>query len=255
MRFDKIPPVDSLKPYIKHFVISESTEETTYKIFPSTSLVIGFQYQGQLASITKGQTNQLSTAGITGLSDHVKVFKNSADIGTILVFFTEVGLAFFTSCPANELFNQSISLDTLFSKQTINETEEKLALAQTDSERIRVVERFLLSQLKVIQRDKLVIEAVRLIYESKGTIRISELNRKLATSQSPLEKRFRKLVGTTPKKFASIVRFNTVFNDLTTSSKSLTEICYEHNFFDQSHFIKTFKRYTGETPEHIKWAE
>ncbi|GAB4037799.1 helix-turn-helix domain-containing protein [Spirosoma gilvum] len=255
MRFDKVIPVDSLKPYIKHFVISESTLETTYKIFPSTSLVIGFQYQGQLTAITEGQPNRLSTAGITGLSDHVKVFKNSADIGTILVFFSEVGLAFFTSCPANEPFNQSISLDTLFSRQTISETEEQLSLAQTDSERIRVVERFLLSQLKEIQRDKLIVEAVRLIYQSKGTIRISELSQKLATSQSPLEKRFRKLVGTTPKKFASIVRFNTVLNDLTTSPKSLTEICYEHNFFDQAHFIKDFRQFTGETPEQVKRAE
>ncbi|WP_080060178.1 response regulator transcription factor [Spirosoma aerolatum] len=255
MRFDKVIPVDPLKPYIKHFVISESTLESTYKIFPSTSLVIGFQYQGQLTTITESQSKILSTAGITGLSDHVQVFKNSADIGTILVFFTEVGLAFFTSCPANELFNQSISLDTLFSRQTISETEEKLAQAQADSERIQVVERFLLSQLKMIQGDKLVIEAVRLIYQSKGTIRISELNQKLATSQSPLEKRFRKLVGTTPKKFASLVRFNTVLNDLTTSIKSLSEICYEHNFFDQAHFIKDFKQYTGETPERIKRAD
>ncbi|WP_020596375.1 response regulator transcription factor [Spirosoma panaciterrae] len=252
MRFDKVLPTDPLKPYIKHFVISESTLETTYKIFPSTSLVIGFQYQGQLASIAKDHINQLSTAGITGLTDQVKLFKNSADIGTILVFFTEIGLAFFTSCPANELFNQSISLDIIFSKQTIDETEEKLAMAQTDSERIRVIERFLLSQLKVIQRDKLVMEAVRLIYQSKGTIRISELNQTLAISQSPLEKRFRKLVGTTPKKFASIVRFNTVLNDLTTSTKSLTEICYEHNFFDQAHFIKDVRQYTGETPERLK---
>ena len=59
-----------------------------------------------------------------------------------------------------------------------------------------------------------------------------------------------KLVGTTPKKFASIVRFN-VPNDFT-NIKSLTDICYENNFFDQAHFINDFKQYTVDTPETLK---
>jgi len=59
------------------------------------------------------------------------------------------------------------------------------------------------------------------------------------------------LVATTPKKFASIVRFNCVLSDLS-NIKSLTDICYENNFFDQAHFIKDFKQYTGDTPETFK---
>jgi AraC-like DNA-binding protein len=77
------------------------------------------------------------------------------------------------------------------------------------------------------------------------------LNEKLFISQSPFEKRFRKVVGTTAKKFASIVRFNSVLDNLS-KSKSLTEICYENNFFDQAHFIKDFKQFTGDTPENFK---
>jgi methylphosphotriester-DNA--protein-cysteine methyltransferase len=66
-----------------------------------------------------------------------------------------------------------------------------------------------------------------------------------------LERRFKAIVGTTPKKFASIVRFNTVLRDLD-SAKSLTDICYEHGFFDQAHFIKDFRHYTGDTPESFR---
>lgn len=108
-----------------------------------------------------------------------------------------------------------------------------------------------MSQLKDIQVDKLIIEAVRLIYHSKGTIRIKELNEKLFISQSSFEKRFRKVVGTTAKKFASIVRFNTVLDNLN-ETKPLTEICFENNFFDQAHFIKDFKQFTGDTPDNFR---
>lgn len=251
MRFDKFMPSERLRPYVKHFVVSENTQAFAYKVFPSSGLVIGFQYRGSLSLLQHGSVNNLAAAGITGIADSYKVFSNSADIGSILVYFTETGFAHFSSQPVNELFNQSISLDHLFDKSKLTETEEKLALVKTDRQRIQVVERLLLSQLKDIQSDKLIMEAVKMIYASKGTIRIKELNEKLFISQSPFEKRFRKLVGTTPKKFASIVRFNTVLDSLG-KVKSLTELCYDNNFFDQAHFIKDFKQFTGDTPEHLK---
>lgn len=251
MKFEKHFPTEQLRSYIKYFVVSENELENEYKVFPSSGLVIGFQYKGELSSIKEDLISNLTTAGITGITDGYQIFKNSADIGTILVYFTEIGFTHFASHPANELFNLSLSLDDIFDKNSVREVEEKLAVVNTDKVRIKIVEQFFISQLKDIQTDKLIIEAVRLIYQSNGTIRIKELNEKLSISQSPFEKRFRKVVGTTAKKFASIVRFNTVLDNLN-QTKTLTEICYENNFFDQAHFIKDFKQFTGHTPENFK---
>ncbi len=251
MRFDKYFPTDRLKDYIKYYVVSENSLESEYKVFPSSGIVIGFQYKGQLSAIRNNAESKLTSAGITGISDGYKIFKNSSDIGTILVFFTEIGFTHFASHPANEVFNLSISLDNIFEESKVNEVEEKLAVASTDKQRIKVVEQFLLTQLKVLKTDKLIVEAVKLIYQSKGAIRIKGLNEKLFISQSPFEKRFRKVVGTTAKKFASIVRFNSVLDNMN-ETKTLTEICYENNFFDQAHFIKDFKQFTGATPENFK---
>lgn len=251
MKFDKHFPTDLLKPYIKYFVVSENELQNEYKVFPSSGLVIGFQYKGQLATINNNTESKLTSAGITGITDAYKVFKNSVDIGTILVYFTEIGFTHFASHPANELFNLSLSLDDIFERKSVTEVKEKLTIATTDKHRIKVVEQFLVSQLKDIKTDKLIVEAVKLIYQTNGTIRIKELNEKLFISQSPFEKRFRKVVGTTAKKFASIVRFNAVLDNLN-ETKTLTEICYENNFFDQAHFIKDFKQFTGDTPENFK---
>lgn len=33
---------------------------------------------------------------------------------------------------------------------------------------------------------------------------------------------------------------------------SLTDICYENNFFDQAHILKDFQQYTGDSPEKFK---
>jgi len=251
MKFDKYSPIENLSPYIKYYVVSENEFGNEYKVFPSTSLVIGFQYRGQLGIVKEGIENKLASAGITGMTDGYNIFKNTALIGTILVYFTEIGFTYFAAIPANELFNMNIPLDEIFDKSSVVEVEDKLAEATTDLHRVKIVEQFLLSHFKDVQTDKLIVEAVKLIYQNNGNIRIKELNEKLYISQSPLEKRFRKIVGTTPKKFASVVRFNAVIDNLS-KTKSLTEICYENIFFDQAHFIKDFKYFTGETPERFK---
>lgn len=251
MKFVKYIPAERLRPYIKYFIVSENELENEYKVFPSSGLVMGLQYKGQLSSIRGNIESKLNSAGITGITDVLKIFKNSADIGTVLVYFTEIGFAHFASHPTNELFNLSLSLDDIFDKDSVREIGEKLTMATTDKHRIKIVEQFLISQLKGTETDKLVVEAVALIYQSGGTIRIKDLNEKLFISQSPFEKRFRKVVGTTAKKFAAIVRFNTVLDNLD-SNKSLSELCYENMFFDQSHFIKNFKQFTGDTPESFK---
>lgn len=175
MKFVKYFPSERLIPYIKYFIISENEVENEYKVFPSSGLVIGFQYKGQLSSIRGTTESKLSSAGITGITDGFKTFKNAAEIGTVLVYFTETGFAHFASHPANELFNLSLSLDDIFDQNQVKEIVEKLALSTTDKQRIEIVAQFLLSQLKDIEADKLVVEAVKLIYQSNGAIRIKDL--------------------------------------------------------------------------------
>ncbi len=117
------------------------------------------------------------------------------EINIKLEKFTENDFSYFCSYPVNELFNLSILLDEIFDKKSISEVEERLAIANTDKQRIKGVEQFLLSQHKDIETDKLIVEAVKLICHSKGTIRIKELNEKLFISQSPFEKQFLTITG------------------------------------------------------------
>ncbi|MEA5256529.1 helix-turn-helix domain-containing protein [Arcicella aquatica] len=248
MKFEKVFPSPLLKPYIKHLVISEASEEQTYKVFPSTGLVMGFQYRGRLAYITKDGENPLSNTGITGLQDGFRVFKSNPNIGSVLVFFNEIGASYFLKTPINELYAESVSLEHFINRYDLEKVEEALSTAETDEYRIYIIEQFLLARIIEKKDDKLVIKAIQYIYHSKGKIKIKALAEILCISQSPFEKRFRQLVGTSPKKFASIVRFHAVLDSLN-QVKSMTEICFENNYFDQAHFIKDFKHFTGETPE------
>ena len=241
-------PCGILKPFIKSFVISEAEQEDTYKVLPTTGLVIGFQYKGRLHKVENDKSASLAISGITGLSDVSRTFRNSNNIGTVLVFFKEAGASQFFKQPLHELFKESVSLDNFMLRSELLFLEEELVEGKTDDKRISAVERFLIARMKNTKPDKLVLAALALIHKTKGSIRIRELMDQLHISQSPLEKRFRQVVGTSPKKFASIVRMKNAVHQYN-QKLSLTELSHEAGFYDQAHFIKEFKTFTGETPE------
>lgn len=250
-RFNQYIPSPLLQPYIKHYAITENEAGETYKVLPGTSLVMGFQFKGQLLQIRNDAESLLTTQGITGLQDRYNLFKTQPGTGSVLVYFNETGASFFFKAPMHELFSQSLSLDYFIGKTVLGEFEERLCEATNDEERIRQTELFLISQLRVCVHDALVAEAIHQIFHSHGTIKMKALAANLHTSQSPLEKRFRKIVGATPKKFASIVRLQTAIHLHATDARSMTEIGYASGFYDQAHFIKEFSRFTGETPEQF----
>ncbi len=241
-------PSGPLKPFIERFIISEVAAENVYKVLPGTGVVMGFQFQGRLYHVKDGNPLELSRSGITGLNDTYKLFKNSNGIGTVLVYFKEGGASPFFQEPIHELFGSSVSLDNFLLRSELLVFEERLSEAVTYLQKIEVVEEFLLLRMRPFNSDPMVMQALDLIFKRKGDIRISELLRQLNISQSPLEKRFRRIVGASPKKFASIVRFRNIIRNATLPA-SLTAVGYDAGFYDQSHFIKEFRKFSGDTPE------
>ena len=96
--------------------------------------------------------------------------------------------------------------------------------------------------------------AINLILKTNGTISIKELREKLGVAERTLERRFLKEIGVTAKQFSKIIQFSSALEQMTEADYvNLTEISYESGFSDQSHFIRSFKRYTGKTPkEYLK---
>jgi AraC-like DNA-binding protein len=250
MSFTTYIPTDILKPFVRSFAISENEKADSYKVLPDTSIVMGFQYSGKLSYSENNDDIPLSSAGITGLRDTYRIFNNSENTHTVLVLFSETGAGMFFNHSMHEIFGNSFSLDDLILRSQMDVIAEQLNEAITDFERISIVEKFLISRINHKATDALVNVAVALIKQHAGNIKMTALAEKLNISQSQFEKRFRKLVGASPKKFASIVRLKHILN---TSSKgsNLTELGLDAGYFDQAHFIKDFKSFTGETPEQF----
>lgn len=264
MKAERYLPAGLLRPLVKAYMIIESKDDMENRILPDSSMVLAFRYKGKVTSAGgEGVKNSLPVSVITGLRRTPRLIGYSKGSANLLVLFTEGGAAAFFKQPLHELFERSLSLDHLVAARKINEIEERLAEAGNNPQRVAIVERFLLSELKEPRPDLLVLHAIQKIKSANGSLRIKELIRDLPVSLDPFEKRFRRVTGTSPKQFSAIVRLRSLIEHYTQANglpgvsvatphggnrKSLTEAACMAGYFDQAHFIKDFKSFTGQTP-------
>ena len=247
MKMSAYKPAELLKPFIKTYLIIESADEIINRVLPNTSLAIAFQYKGRVNYVTDNNICKVPTSAVSGLRKSVRLINYLKDTATIIVLFNEGGMSAFFREPLHELFEESVSLDNFITQQKALIIEEQLAEAKNNDQRIAIIEQFLLSQLSYSRPDKLILSALQKIHYWKGNVKIKELANTLYISHDAFEKRFRKIIGTSPKQFSSIVRLKSIV-DQKQHSQSLTKIAIDAGYFDQPHFNKDFRLFTGQTP-------
>lgn len=134
-------------------------------------------------------------------------------------------------------------------------TLEKLHQTEDRSDTVKILADYFNELLKnaSINPDYRIKLATNLILKTNGTISIREVRDRLFITERTLERHFLKEIGVTPKQFAKIIQFSSSIKQITeTNYVNLTEIAYDKGFADQSHFIRSFKRYSGKTPKEFK---
>lgn len=96
---------------------------------------------------------------------------------------------------------------------------------------------------------------LELIFNSNGMSPVSELVTTARLSERQLERLFKKYIGLSPKYYSRIIRFNYIFELIKAKASSWTEIVYQSGYYDQSHFIRNFKAFTGEDPSSYFFEE
>jgi AraC-like DNA-binding protein len=78
---------------------------------------------------------------------------------------------------------------------------------------------------------------------------VEELITRSGLSRRSFERRFKDCTGFSPATYLRILRFQGTYRMLENGkAHSLTDIAYASGFFDQSHFIRDFKRFSGLNP-------
>ncbi|MEC4114797.1 helix-turn-helix domain-containing protein [Myroides pelagicus] len=162
-------------------------------------------------------------------------------------YLKPIGIKAFFGIDAHEFKNKNIKVEDILSSDVF----EKLQAAFLLEHKIAILSQFLLDRLP---KDTGVLKkanyACSLITQGHSVV---DIQSELGMSERSLERLFRYQVGMSAKMCMRIARFQASLTLLRTGDyKDLTWLAYSSNYYDQSHFIRDFKAFTGTTPRDYK---
>ncbi len=177
---------------------------------------------------------------------------SSGRTGFISVRFFPWGAYHFFNEPIRGFLDQTIDASGLWGNDSKVITG-RLKQEKIMEQRFKLVEQFLLEKLKEFQKKEMEVEnAIKLIRQTRGTLSIESVCAETGFSKKQLERKFLATAGTTPKLFSRITRFLNICQNLKEEkSQTLTQLTHDCGFYDQAHFIKEFKAFSGFTPKEF----
>lgn len=236
-------PCLRLQPYVKQYTCIQAGDATTNCILPDTSVVMVFRCHGTVSD----DATIFPPFAISGLRSTARHIHYHAGADNILVLLQPGAAMALLGIDMQAIYNQSTALDNFIPAATLRTLADKLQHSTTTAQCIAHIEQLLLSLLNGRQADALVTTAIQHIYKAGGNGSISAMVDKLYISHDAFEKRFRKAVGATPKQLASVVRMRHIVQG-GTQGDSFTSLAHSAGYYDQAHFNKAFKQFTGQTP-------
>jgi AraC-like DNA-binding protein len=176
------------------------------------------------------------------------------DTRTIGVELTPKGLYHFFHLSMYEITDQIYGFEDLFGAWGVK-LQNRLGDIEHPSEKIAYLQKVLTHLQRGNTKDYSLLDyATDMITQSNGMLRIEELASQTGYSKRYLDMLFKEHVGLSPKSLANILRFQNVYQPWAQEKvqKFLNANLYSY-YYDQAHFIKEFKRFTGYTPQ--KYSE
>jgi AraC-like DNA-binding protein len=242
-----VAPSALLAPFVRDFMVVDVRDEITRVRLPEPGFIVGVRYSGSASLLAGDTVTRLPDLTLTAISTTARRMRTSAGGGIVLARFHPGGAAQFFAEPLHELFGATIALDEMLPRSAIDRIRADVASATNDRERVAAFEAFLQARLRPGPPDPVVAVAVRAISDARGVVQIRALARKLGISQDPLEKRFRRAVGASPKQLASLLRLRHAIASYQPGAP-LTQLALDAGYFDQSHFNRELRAVTGEPP-------
>ncbi|MDD3040241.1 helix-turn-helix domain-containing protein [Bacteroides sp.] len=167
--------------------------------------------------------------------------------------FRPAGFTAFCRVPIHEFTDKRIDLalvESLFDERFYGGLPEK----ETTTEVIRHIDSYFIRKLKdVFIPEARIVYAIELIRQSNGVLSPDEIAHKSCLSIRHFERKFKAAIGTSPKTFSKIVKFQHTCDYLRMNNdKSLLSAAIDCGYYDQAHLIKDFKALSGSTPSSFK---
>lgn len=184
-----------------------------------------------------------------GLSDRYAVSQSIGGALCMQVDFTPLGAARYFGMPMRQLANRVARLDDVIGAEA-----DRLASALHDAPdwaiRFALLERHLLGRMAPVAPDPALPAFVwEKIIGARGMVPVARLAEDLGVSRKHLTVSFGEAIGLPPSTVGRLIRFRRAAAMIAAAPEpDWSGIALDCGYFDQSHFNRDFRRFSGYTP-------
>lgn len=248
--YEEHPPCQALRPYIACFWSSEGTGESgagqRVLVIPDTCVDI---------IIETSRTGQRIRSRLCGIQDYSVMAGGQADgseeIICFAVRFYFWAARLFLDLNLSDICNQTLDFDLI--QPGCNSRFEALFYRQSVGEKIAWMESYLLGILNPGRYDHNLYNSIDYLLRTGGSAPVKDICSYSTVSQRQMERLFRRDIGISIKRTASLVRYQNVWREVVRQeSFNVQEAVYRYGYADQSHLLNEFKRFHGLLPDQAK---
>jgi AraC-like DNA-binding protein len=258
--YQQFQPHPILKPFVQcYWIISSQARNLSapeHGVIPGGYVDLIFNLGDRIYLSDSGKLFTDKAKGVVaGPFDHFQRFRAEGQLEFFGVRFHLGKAPFFSpALPLGEARNQAIPLDLLCTDKDVKADLQGLGLHLTRrseiTRRMADIEAFLIRfKERWKEPDMVVARAVGIIESSKGQLSVDALASALHISARQLERKFTEHIGLSPKAFSRLMRFHQVKSLIeNTPEPSGCDLAYTCGYYDQTHLIHEFRKFTGQTP-------
>lgn len=254
MNYQTYQPHPDLESLVKCYWTLEvlaSVDHRRQRIVPDGCLEMAFILGDDIKRYTSEDEYVIQPrAMVLGQITEAFFIEPTGYVESFAVRFYPYGLANFLSTPIKKLANTETPLTALFGEEPANTLAQKVINAADTEARIAVIEDFLFKKLSdQVSIDHIVKATIDTMLSTGGTISIAEMLEHEPSKRRQLERKFAAQVGISPKQLSKVIRLQSVLRMmLHQETERLSQIAYDSEYYDQAHFTRDFKEFTGMTP-------
>jgi AraC-like DNA-binding protein len=241
MEFRQYKPSDALKPYVRHYYTFRSDDATAFSdtVFPSGDMEMIFN----LGDGVWQSADRFPPFELWGQITKPLPISSSGKHMMLGVKFFPHSAAYFLPEDINRFNDQVTDLSAVL--PAVKSLHQQLLETPATAARITLLEAFLLKQLNRNDKIDKVGNMMASIFSGDA---LTEIASDHNITPRYLHKLTSQYTGLSPKEYNKITRFQRSLQLLGKNDQHLTAIAYDCGYFDQSHFIRDFKSFTGLTP-------
>ena len=196
-----------------------------------------------------------SEAWISGMHKNFLSISDHKDSEMLVIQFKAGGGYPYLHTPLSNLNDQVIPAQKILGDEIL-QLRSNILEKESVTEKLKLAEAWLIARMnKAFLPEPEILSIVETL-KTNPLNQHKEVVQEYSKTQKHLIDQFKKYVGLTPKVLHRIFRFNEVLQKIHMKEKlEWSEIAYQFEYADQSHFIKEFKEFSGFSPQEFIGAD